>query len=183
MSKIQTSGFWRFKSVRFPNIRFSDTSEMTQRPFDNPTQLYPVCQTGRPVLGACIYFIIFKVIYACLVFPRSWTVNVSSEENHQSLSSNRELLLEQKLKDFVKKFEIYQSQQNRLLNEILNETKKTKGKGKASAKNKAKNSSLQKEDSCFINAVQEEAQRRLRSFLQTSEFNPNSIQEPCCSRN
>ena len=112
---------------------------------------------------------------------RKWTVEVDQIENASSSSTVKEKLLEEKLRNIEKQFQEFQEQQNKILEVLLNDqaTGKGKGRGKKSAIAKSATPSLQNSD--FQSAVEKEAQRRLRSFIQHNEPSLNLDQNPSTS--
>ncbi len=83
-----------------------------------------------------------------------WEFTPSDKENKESKKSDREIVLEKRIADMEEKFRIFQA------NFQTNAPKsKGKGRGKKSSPN----------DTQFSEEVAREAQRRLRSFLQSSE--------------
>ena len=101
---------------------------------------------------------------------RKWTIEVEEVQSTSSGSSLREKLLEEKLHSIEKQFQEFQEQQNKILQVLMSEhgnnTVKGKGKGKGK-KSIAVPSSSQESD--FQTAVEKEAQRRLRSFIEHND--------------
>ena len=94
-------------------------------------------------------------------FQRSWTVETANNEQIDRSLTERELYLEQKLLAIEAQFQEFQEQ---MLFKV-NQNPKSKGKGKGKGKGK-KSKETQ---------IEEEAQRRLRSFLSTQQ-NQSTIQ-------
>jgi hypothetical protein len=104
-------------------------------------------------------------------FSRSWTVEVKESQSVNTVMSQREKQLEEKLQKIEKQFQDFQEQQNKILQAILNENSKGKGKGKGKGKKSTPTPTLIPSDqhSDFQVAVEQEAQRRLRSFIESNE--------------
>ena len=124
-------------------------------------------------------------------FRRSWIVEVNQAEVAIIGQSQREKFLEEKLQKIEKQFEEFQQQQNKILEAILNKKDKNQSNGKGKGKGKGKKSTTPSECSSsvlanadvFQAAVEQEAQRRLRRFIENSdsnclEQNPSSSQRP-----
>ena len=100
---------------------------------------------------------------------RTWTVEVDESVNVTSTTSQREKLLEQKLHNMEKKFQEFQEQQNKILQALCEKNQtSSKGKGKGRGK-KSIQSEPNSQNLDFQTAVEQEARRRLRSFIESNE--------------
>ena len=107
---------------------------------------------------------------------RKWTIEVEESESTSNGTSLREKQLEEKLQNIEKQFQEFQEQQNKILNVLMNGKGKGKGKGKKSVSTPIPTASSQNSD--FQVAVEKEAQRRLRSFIERSDTPVNTDQDP-----
>ena len=123
-----------------------------------------------------IYIYIHYDVYY-FYFRRKWIVPTSSTvlSIHDS---EREKILEQKLCQMEQKFQEFQEKQNQMLQQMLiNQqspiSKKGKGRGKNSQTFQKTNDNF-----AFQAAVQAEAQKRLRSFIESSEGSSYLSEDP-----
>ena len=112
---------------------------------------------------------------------RKWTIEVDQIENATSSSTLKEKQLEEKLRNIEKQFQDFQEQQNKILQVLMNDQGKGKGKGRGKKSSLAPTPTPSVPSSDFQTAVEKEAQRRLRSFIEHNDPILNIDQNPSTS--
>ena len=107
---------------------------------------------------------------------RTWTIEVDQIETTSGTSNLREKQLEEKLHNIEKQFQEFQEQQNKILQVLMSGQNEGKAKGKGKGKKSTPSTSVT-QNSDFQVAVEKEAQRRLRSFI---ERNDPQVEEDAC---
>ena len=110
---------------------------------------------------------------------RTWTVEVEQIESTSGTSNIREKQLEEKLHNIEKQFQEFQEQQNKILQVLMNGQNQNKGKGKGKGKvSSVTPSTSVTQNSDFQVAVEKEAQRRLRSFIERQDAQVEETNDP-----